>query len=297
MVLPLACDIFPRLHYTLYMHVTIATMRMRHVLRQSAPPTKLIWLVSGGLFEDMVWRFISKTRTFEVPFWVGLSLVLWCSARNEASRGTTGAVISSHPPSPSIPLVNATAVEIPSLTITSFSIPRPTPTPHLCATGLERGIAPDGSIFLLGTVYFDLSEPIPCSGIIVGWHYCHYVIGFRGIPASVWPCVWRRVNDTGYSRVGLNRITITPAIGDNQKYHCGNYTPKPEELIQVEIGDVIGFYAPEKGLFIAAASSSEDSYFQFQRAEPGFVQFVNDSDFVQVGNTSGRALLGATIGK
>ena len=121
------------------------------------------------------------------------------------------------------------------------------------------------------------------------------MIGFRGIPASVWPCVWRRVNDTGYSRVGLNRITITPAIGD--EYHCSNYTPRPEELIQVEIGDIIGFYVPENGLFIAAASSSEDSYFQFQRAEPGFAQFVNDSDLVQVGSTSGRALLGATIGK
>lgn len=242
----------------------------------------------------MIW--ISKTKTPEVHFWFGLSLVLWCSARNEANRGmTAGAVVSQHPPpSPSIPLVNATAVEAPSLTITSFSVPLPTPTPHLCTIGRESDITSDG-IFLTDIVYFDLSEPVPCSGIIVSWHYCNFVIGFRSIPSSVWPCVWRRVNDTGYSIVGLNRITITPASGEN--YRCGNYTPRPEELIQVEIGDIIGFYAPEEGLFIAAANPSEDSYFQFQRAESGFVNFVNDSELVQVSNTSGRALLGATIGK
>ena len=249
-----------------------------------------------SVLDMMVW--ISKTKTPEVHFWFGLSLVLWCSARNEANRGmTAGAVVSQHPPpSPSIPLVNATAVESPSLTITSFSVPLPTPTPHLCTIGRESDITPDGRIFLTDTVYFDLSEPIPCSGIIVSWHYCNFVLGFGSIPSSVWPCVWRRVNDTGYSIVGLNRITITPASGEN--YRCANYTPRPEELIQVEIGDIIGFYAPEEGLFIAAASPSEDSYFQFQRAESGFVRFVNDSDLVQIGNTtSGRALLGATIGK
>ena len=126
-------------------------MRMREVLRQSAPPTKLICSVSGGLFQDMVWTCISKQRTLKVPSWVGLSLILWCSTINEANRGTTGAVISSHTPSPSIPLVNETAVEAPSLAITS-SVPWPTPTPHLSETGPGRGVASDRVILLSTTI-------------------------------------------------------------------------------------------------------------------------------------------------
>ena len=108
------------------------------------------------MFEDMVWRCISKQRTLKVPSWVGLSLILWCSTRNEATRETTVAVISSHSPSPSIPLVNATTVEAASLTITSFSVPRPTPTPHLNETVPERGITSDRVILLSTTITVSL---------------------------------------------------------------------------------------------------------------------------------------------
>ena len=147
---PLACDIFPagpRLRFH-----ALATMRMRRFAPIISPTHKVIMFGEWrAVFEDMVWRCISKQRTLKVPSWVGLSLILWCSTRNEATRGTTGAVISSHSPSPSIPLVNATAVETASLTITSFSVPRPTPTPHLNETGPERGITSDRVILLSTT--------------------------------------------------------------------------------------------------------------------------------------------------
>ena len=241
----------------------------------------------------MIWmRIFTRTGAFETPLLLSISLLLWCSASNDANRGDTSAVPLSEKSSIS-PSVRESALVVPSPSMTSpssHSVPVLIPSPHLCTTGPEYS-SPGGNLLPLDYLYFDLSQPIQCSGVITLWEYCHYVIGFNNIPSGVWPCVWRRTNDTGYSLIGLNNITIVPREGDDLR--CGNYTPKPEELIRVEVGDIVGFYAPENGFFMAV--SPTDPYFQLQRTGQGFTDFVNDSDLVI--SSPGRALLRAIIGK
>ena len=248
--------------------------------------------VLASFLEDMIWKYIrTRVGAFETPLLFSICLLLWCSACNggDASVVPTATSLSQNLISPSA-RENALVVPSPYMT-TSSSPPIPTPSPHLCATGPAYSL--DGSLLSLDQLYFDLSEPIKCSGIITLWQYCHYVIGFNNVPSGLWPCVWRRVNDTGYSLIGVNNITIVPREGDDLR--CGNYTPKPKDLIQVEVGDIVGFYVPENGFFMAV--SPADPYYQLLWTGNGFTNFVNDSDLVNASSSPGRALLRAIIGK
>ena len=148
-------------------------------------------------------------------------------------------------------------------------------------------------------IYIDLNEPLRCSGVIVRWDYCHYVLGFRGTRSGIWPSIWQRAeNDSTYSLVGVNRITIIPGNEQDSTVRCGSYTPQPWELIKVEEGQYVGFFLPDSGLFVALSSFDDDpGKFQLERESFGFTNFLNESELINSSTVLGRALLRAVIGE
>lgn len=186
------------------------------------------------------------------------------------------------------------------------SSPAPTPSPlmpNICRSG------PDTEEFrnvIIGTskIYLDLSKPINCSGAIISWQYCHYIIGFRNASSGLWPCVWRRSglnsneSEPGYENVGCNRFVVVP--GDGEEFRCRDFVPSnPADVIQVEAGDYIGFYVPDSGLLPALSVVDEGSELdQLLRVRnvTGFTSYLKDSELRLVTPLSGSALLRAEIG-
>ena len=169
--------------------------------------------------------------------------------------------------------------------------------PQMCSTGPNIGkpYPYGGFTETSNTLYIDLSVPVPCSGIIVRWNYCHLVPGFSQSPAQIWPTVWRRANDTGYSLVGKNIFSVIPGSGTD--YRCGTLIPRSCERIQVEEGDYIGFYLPDSGVFVTVSTLQADpGHHQLQKRSEGFADHLNDSELISAGNQTGRAQLGAIIG-
>ena len=174
----------------------------------------------------------------------------------------------------------------------------PLPTRHTCTSGPDF-VEPSGTITTTDRIYLDLSEPVNCTGVITSWYFCHYIIGYRDILSGLWPCVWRRSNDSsGYDRVGCNKIMLVPG-GEVNELKCREFVPShPSDFIRVEEGDYIGFYIPDIGLFVALSSPIYDEgNYQLERNETGFSDFIGDSELRNTTSTPGRALLSAEIGQ
>ena len=180
-------------------------------------------------------------------------------------------------------------------------IPTPSSLPqYTCKTGPDTQ-AYGNVLIRTNHIYLDISNPVNCSGVITSWLYCHYIIGFRNATSSLWPCVWRRANNSeelGYEIVGCNPFVTVP--GDGESFRCRYHIPSnPDELITVEEGDYIGFYVPDSGLLPALSIPRLDiSSYQLVRDVGGFTSFVRDSEMRNISCTPncGRALLRAEIG-
>ena len=185
----------------------------------------------------------------------------------------------------------------PSPSLSSRLSPSPAAPPQLCSTGPEF-VAVMG-LLTTDKLYIDLDEPVGCSGVVVRWDYCHYVLGFRGTPSGIWPTIWRKAeNDSTYSLIGINKIVIVPGIEVSSTLRCGSYTPQPWELIKVEEGEYVGFFLPDSGLFVAVSSIEIDpDKFQLEREGFGFTDFLNESELINSSSFPGRALLRAVIGE
>ena len=183
-------------------------------------------------------------------------------------------------------------------TLVSSSSPVATPSPLLPPDTCWSG--PDTKEFssvIIGTstLYLDLSKAINCSGAIISWQYCHYIIGFRDASSSLVPCIWRR-SKAGYENVGCNSFTVVP--GDGEDFRCRDFTlSNPADVIEVEEGDYIGFYVPDSGLLPALSIVDESDLDQLLRARnvTGFTSYLKDSELTLV-LRSGSALLRAQIG-
>lgn len=187
--------------------------------------------------------------------------------------------------------------------LSSSLVPTPSPLPpNICWSG------PDTEEFrnvIIGTskIYLDLSKPINCSGAIISWQYCHYIIGFRNASSGLWPCVWRRSfnlsdSEAGYENVGCNRFIVVPGDGDD--FRCRDFLPSnPADVIEVEEGDYIGFYVPDSGLLPALSIVNESTGLDKLlrvRNVTGFTSYLKDSELRIVTPQSGSALLRAEIG-
>ena len=174
----------------------------------------------------------------------------------------------------------------------------PLPIQHTCTSGPEF-IRASGTITTTDRIYLDLSQPVNCTGVITSWYFCHYIIGYRDIPSGLWPCVWRRSNDSsGYEKIGCNKIQLLPG-GKVNELKCRQFVPSnPSDFISVEEGDYIGFYIPDVGLFVGLSSSIYDEgNYQLERNVTGFSDFIEDSELRNTTDTPGRALLSAEIGQ
>lgn len=88
------------------------------------------------------------------------------------------------------------------------------------------------------------------------------------------------------------------AAHDNhsESLQCLNYTTRPEEWVETQKGDFIGFFSPENGVFISHSHDvSNRGIQQMQRIERGFVETFNASELQVVG--SHRGVINAYIGK
>ncbi len=213
-------------------------------------------------------------------------------------------------PSSSTPIIPSIAS---SSTTSSVRVTVPTPPSFLqhnnvCRTGPQFDISSlpgdfnTNRIAVTDHIYLDISEPVPCSGVITRWHYCFVVIGFHNVSSGLQPCVWRRSNlndsNAGYEKIGCNEISIIP--GEKEGLQCKYFAPlSHSEFIRVEEGDYIGFYVPDAGLFLPFSSPSDDNTdsYQQQRIITGFSHFIKDSELRNVTTHPGRALLSAEIGR
>ena len=187
--------------------------------------------------------------------------------------------------------------------LSSSLVPTPSPLPpNICWSGPDTEEF-QNVIIRTSTIYLDLSKPINCSGAIISWQYCHYIIGFREASSGLWPCVWRRslnLNDSeaGYENVGCNRFIVVP--GDGEDFRCREFVPSnPADVIEVEEGDYIGFYVPDSGLLPALSIVNESTEFDELlrvRNVTGFTSYLKDSELRIVTPRSGSALLRAEIG-
>lgn len=174
----------------------------------------------------------------------------------------------------------------------------PLPTRHTCTSGPEF-VQASGTITTTDRIYLDLSQPVNCTGVVTSWYFCHYIIGYRDIPSGLWPCVWRRSNDSsGYDKIGCNKIMLLPG-GEVNDLKCRQFVPSdPSDFISVEEGDYIGFYIPDVGLFIGLSSPIYDEgNYQLERNVTGFSDFIEDFELRNTTDTPGRALLRAEIGQ
>ena len=197
-------------------------------------------------------------------------------------------------PSPSLSSSHAATSTSSSPVLPTLS---PLPSQHTCTSGPEL-VQASGTVTTADRIYLDLSEPVNCTGVITSWYFCHYVIGYRDILSGLWPCAWRKSNDSsGYDKVGCNKITFVP--GEGKQFRCRKYVPShPSDFIRVEEGDYIGFYVPDVGLFVAFSSSVYDEgHYQLERNDTGFFDFIEDSELRNATSTPGRAMLNAEIGQ
>lgn len=174
----------------------------------------------------------------------------------------------------------------------------PLPAQHTCTSGPDF-VKSSGRITTTDRIYLDVSGPVNCTGVITSWYYCHYIIGYRHILSGLWPCVWRRSNDSsGYNKLGCNKIMLVPG-GEVNDLKCRRYVPShPSDFIAVEEGDYVGFYVPDEGLFLALSSSDYDEgNYQLERNVTGFSDFIDDYELRNATSTPGRALLRAEIGQ
>ena len=210
---------------------------------------------------------------------------------------------STQSTSPSRPITSSASTYI-SVSRRAGSI-SPTPSPSPQNTCLAGPDTKEYQSVVIGTdkLYLDVSNTINCSGAVVSWEYCHYIIGFSNASSGLWPCVWRRStsNDSepGFENVGCNQFIVIP--GDGERFRCRDYAPKnPAHVIEVEEGDYIGFYVPDSGL-LPALSLPDDSQgleqFLLVRNVTGFTANLKDSELRYVNPLSGSALLRARIGK
>ena len=198
-----------------------------------------------------------------------------------------------------------------SSTTSSINVTVSTPSPlsqhNMCRTGPQFDNLPDVAdninayrLAVTDHIYLDNSEPLPCSGVITGWHYCYVVLGFHNVSSGLQPCVWRRSNsndsNAGYKKVGCNEFTIIP--GERDGLQCQYFTPlSHSDFIRVEEGDYIGFYVPDAGLFLPFSSPDDDTdSYQQQRTAMGFAPFIKDSELRNATTQPGRVLLRAEIG-
>ena len=218
------------------------------------------------------------------------------------SSSVHGVVVAPSPTSTSSlsslePTSAASSTSVPQ-TLSSTPLPEP---PYNCSTGPE-GQELDRFLIATNRVYLDISVPVNCSGVIVRWHYCHFIIGFRNATSSLSFCAWRRSNDSEeltYEIVGCNTLTTVP--GDGESFRCRQYVPSnPTEIITVEEGDYIGFYVPDSALLpaLSVPENDRDNY-QLIRNVTGPASTLKYSELRNLSCTPncGRALLKADIGE
>ena len=164
-----------------------------------------------------------------------------------------------------------------------------TDTPCLTGPPLQE----TNAIFANGRQYLGSTAEVQCDGVIISWHFCHHVIGFRHLEMALWAGAWRREEDE-YNLVGLNVILVEPpGYGENRL--CVDYDVDPADWIETREGDYIGFFLPDNGVFIATTSAPSDpGALQMRRIEHGYAESFNASD---LGSVSGRALISAQIGE
>ena len=198
-----------------------------------------------------------------------------------------------------------------SSTTSSISVAVPIPSPlsqhNMCRTGPQfdnlTDVADNIDAYRLAVtdhIYLDNSEPLPCSGVITGWHFCYVVLGFHNVSSGLQSCVWRRSNpndsSAGYKNIGCNEFTIIP--GERDGLQCQYFNPlSHSDFIRVEEGDYVGFYVPDAGLFLPFSLPNDDTdSYQQQRIATGFAPFIKDSELRNATTQPGRALLSAEIG-
>ena len=241
----------------------------------------------------------SPVHTSSLKFSVRHALFVVCLLLMSSSFGY-GMIVTPSPTQSS-----SSSLQSQSIPLTTLD---PTPSPDLdppynCSTrtGPE---GEDFNQFLIATnrVYLDISESVNCSGVIVKWRICHFIIGFRNATSSLSFCAWRSSNNSDevtYEIVGCNTLTTIP--GDGESFRCRQYAPKnPAEFLTVEEGDYIGFYVPDSGLLpaLSVGENDENSY-QMIRNVTGTASFLRRSELRPLSCTPlcGRALLKADIGK
>ena len=169
------------------------------------------------------------------------------------------------------------------------------PSQAICTTG--PAMTESNSIFVNGRQFISDSGEVSCDGFITAWRFCHYVIGFRHLEMAIWAGVWRLEGDN-YHQVGLNIIVVQPPGYDEERLRCVDHKVDAFDWIETKAGDYIGFYLPENGVFVASASPVMDpDHQQLQLIEYGYAETFNASQVEVAASSTGRALLGADIGK
>ena len=165
-----------------------------------------------------------------------------------------------------------------------------------CMTG--PSVQHTTSTLLVGIQYIEASSSVECSGVIVRWYFCHFVIGYRLQEKQLWAGVWRADGDL-FRLVGLNKLLIDPPGFSDIPLLCLNYTVPSEQWIETQDGDLVGFFTPDSnGVFIATASERSDpDQYQKRRKPFGYAEVLNASELFVESSQNGRALVKAEIGR
>ena len=208
-----------------------------------------------------------------------------------------------------------TALLLVRLTYSSTFPPVPTPSHSLLLTAsptvvpapssyCSAGYAPDAidgadgvhhwrSLTALegNRLYLDVGNPIPCSGTVVEWKYCHRVLGFTESRASFLPGVWRYETE-GERYVSVVRGTDVVEHQREVGYQCGRVSVR---LAGVQEGDIIGFYVPDEGLFVLVNDSTATAESRFlYYTTSNYFGVLDPTNAVEISGL-GRPLLEALI--
>ena len=253
------------------------TLVAARVAARVASPSSLQQSVTASRSNSL--NSLVATRVALIPT---LSTQPLFTTDNSPQRSASGTVSSG---------VQPVATPFPS----AIAVPNSTLHDDLCLAGPELKLDEIEQFYITGYVYIEVGSPVNCSGFITAWDICYGVFAFRDELSEIWPCVWREKNGT-YSLVGQNMIGFIPS----QDNSTGNIRCRedekadPYDYIEVEVGDFIGFFLPDNGLFVPEVNDPNAN--QLRREALGFVNQVNASELIEVG-TNQRALVRARIGR
>lgn len=113
-----------------------------------------------------------------------------------------------------------------------------------------------------GEIFLDMDNPVPCSGFITAWHFCHHMPASQEIATGILQ-LWRPIagSDT-YERVYDLSLNVDIPSQSEEAFMCDDHELQESDYIPVQENDVLAVYKPRlNGLRMVSTGSPNNALY------------------------------------